>query len=242
LSESKTNTAKEFNPSALRLDKFSVGGLCMRWSMSHLNEVSSSARPFSEERLLLCEFTHRINNELASAISLISIAAARSASDEVKAALTAVTHRLQNYARVHSALQMPEQDTSVDAGAYLRQLCQAISLSKLDSEGIELVLVERPIRIDSDRCWRLGLIVSELITNSARHAFIGRGGVIRVELSPSRSFVECSVADNGAAETDVCPGRGLKIVQALAKGLDAKIDQHFGSEGTTSVIIFPASS
>ena len=66
--------------------------------MAYLNEVSSSARAFSEEHLLLCEFTHRINNEFASAISAISVAAARSASAEVKAVLAAVADRLHNVA------------------------------------------------------------------------------------------------------------------------------------------------
>jgi two-component sensor histidine kinase len=49
-----------------------------------------------------------------------------------------------------------------------------------DGRGIELVLVERPFKMSSERCWRLGLILSELITNSARHAFAESGGMIRV--------------------------------------------------------------
>ena len=42
------------------------------------------------ERLLLREFSHRINNELASAISLVSVAASRCTSNEARAALAAV--------------------------------------------------------------------------------------------------------------------------------------------------------
>jgi two-component sensor histidine kinase len=170
--------------------------------MSRLHEISSSARPFSGELLLLSEFAHRINNEFASAISAISVTAARSASDEVKAILAAVIDRLHNYAQVHQALEIPEHSTSIDGAAYLRELCAAISRSKLDCKGIELVLVGRPLWMDSERCWRLGMIVSELITNAARHAFRKRGGVIRVELSTSRSVVECRVTDNGMADTD----------------------------------------
>jgi two-component sensor histidine kinase len=119
--------------------------------MAYLNEVSSSARAFSEEHLLLCEFTHRINNEFASAISAISVAAARSASAEVKAVLAAVADRLHNFARVHHALQMQEHSTYIDASAYLRQLCRAISRSKLDCQKIELVLMECPFWL-SRRC------------------------------------------------------------------------------------------
>ena len=193
-----------------------------------------------EARLLLREFSHRINNEFASAIGVISIAAARSADDEAKVALAAVQDRLQNYALVHHALQMPEDVSCIDAAAYLRQLCLAISRSKLERKGIELRFVERTFRMNSERCWRLGLIVSELITNAERHAFRNGGGSIRVELLPSLSFVECRVTDNGTAEANARPGHGLKIVEALAKSLGGTIDQRFGPHGATAVLIFPA--
>ena len=193
-----------------------------------------------EARLLLREFSHRINNEFASAIGVISIAAARSADDEAKVALAAVRDRLQNYALVHHALQMPKDVSCIDAAAYLRQLCWAISRSKLERKGIELRFVERTFRMNSERCWRLGLIVSELITNAERHAFRNGGGSIRVELLPSLSFVECRVTDNGTAEANARPGHGLKIVEALAKSLGGTIDQCFGPHGATAVLIFPA--
>ena len=112
-----------------------------------------------EARLLLREFSHRINNEFASAIGALSIAAG-SANDEAKAALAAVQDQLQMYARVHHALRMPEHTSRIDAAAYLRQLCRAISRSRLESKDIELLLVERTFQMNSERCWRLGLIVS----------------------------------------------------------------------------------
>jgi two-component sensor histidine kinase len=210
--------------------------------MSQLIEVASSTRSPPEERLLLREFAHRISNEFASAISVISIAAARSANDEVKIALTAAEDRLQNYARVHQALRVPEHGSLIDATSYLRQLCRAISRSRLDVKSVELVLVDRPLRMNSDRCWRLGMIVSELITNAARHAFHESGGVIRVDLRSSQSFVECRVTDNGTAAANIRPGHGLEIVEALAKGLDGKIDQQFGPQGATTAVIFPVGS
>jgi hypothetical protein len=47
--------------------------------------------PLPEDAVLLLELNHRINNEYASAISVVSRAAARSSSNEVKHALTSVT-------------------------------------------------------------------------------------------------------------------------------------------------------
>ena len=191
-----------------------------------------------EARLLLRELSHRINNEFASAIGMIAIAA-RSANDEAKVALAAVADQLQNYALVYRALEMPEYANCIDAAAYIQELCRTISRSKLDSKGIELRLVVRTFRMNSERCWLLGLIVSELITNAERHAFRKGGGLISVELQPSLSFVECRIADNGRGEANTYPRRGLKIVEALAKSLGGTIDQRFGPHGATAVLIFP---
>jgi two-component sensor histidine kinase len=197
----------------------------------------ATEQSFPEERLLINELTHRINNEFASAISLVSLAAVRSSNREVKVALTSVVELLHHYADVYRALQMPEHRTRIDVAAYLEQLCLSISRSKLDFVKINLLLAAVPLSMQSDRCWRLGMIVYELITNAARHAFDGRKGEIRVELSRSGQFVECSVLDNGSAPANVRPGHGLKIIEKLVEGLDGRFEQ-LGPQGSTSIIVF----
>jgi two-component sensor histidine kinase len=85
-------------------------------------EFELQARPL-HQGVLLHELNHRINNEFVSAISMVSLAAARSNSEEVKLALSAVNELLHSYAEVHRALQMPEADILVDAATYFRRLC-----------------------------------------------------------------------------------------------------------------------
>ena len=202
----------------------------------------ASQRQLPPEQILLHELNHRVNNELAAAISVVSLRAARSGNDEVKAALSGVAELLHRYADVHHALQMPEHDAEVDAEAYLRQLCFSISRSYLDQRKIKLVLAIEPLRLEADRCWCLGMIVYELIINSARHAFSGGEGEIRVELSRASAFVRCSVTDNGTAAAEVAPGRGLKIINELSQSLGGHFVQHFGPRGAVSILVFPDES
>ena len=77
---------------------------------------------------------------------------------------------------------MPEADGLVDTATYFRRLCFSIGRSKLDHMEIHFVLAACPLLLRSDRCWRLGIIVYELITNTARHAFSDGKREIRVEL------------------------------------------------------------
>jgi two-component sensor histidine kinase/DNA-binding winged helix-turn-helix (wHTH) protein len=183
-----------------------------------------------------------MNNEFAAAIGVVSLAAARSPNGEVKSALAVVEARLRSYVQVNRCLQMPSQDTAIDVSAHLRRLCQSIGHSRLDCRGIELQFVGRPLQMDSERCWRLGMIISELITNAARHAFGDRGGKIQVELSQCGPFVNCRVADDGTAPEKIRPGLGSAIVERLIASLDGTINQHFGPGGAAADINFPVCS
>jgi two-component sensor histidine kinase len=204
-----------------------------------LVDYEPSIRSLSEDRLLLDELTHRVGNELSSAIGIVTAAAARSSATEVKVALGRVRERLESWARVQLALQMPDYDTLIDASTYMRQLCHALVRSQLNWQEIELSLRTAPLQLHAVQCWRMGLIVAELVTNSARHAFTGNGGVINVELGSCVAGVECCVEDNGQSAVDVRPGRGLRIVAALTEKLGGTLDQRFGPRGTRSTLTFP---
>ena len=194
--------------------------------------------PFAEELLLLDELSHRISNEFASAISML-FRAARSADDEVKNNLGDVAQLLHNYAEVHRALRPPDQETLINAEGYLSELCRAISRSKLDPMNIRLELAATPLLMSATRCWRLGMIVNELVTNAVQHAFARRHGAIRVVLSRSGGFITCHIADNGSAPGFVQPGRGLRIVEDLSRSLDGRFERKFGPRGSVSTVIFP---
>jgi two-component sensor histidine kinase len=191
------------------------------------------------DRLLVREITHRVNNEFASVTQVVSLIAARSSNKDVKVALAGVMEKLHNYAGVHHALQVPANNELIDASVYLRQLCSSITRSKLETRGIELILIEQPFRMSAERCWVMGMIVVELITNAVRHAFDAQRGTIRVECLTFDGYVECRVSDNGSATTDVRPGNGLRIVDALAAMYDATFDLYPSGGGIETVLLLP---
>jgi two-component sensor histidine kinase len=203
-------------------------------------ELTATKSSFPNERLLIRELTHRINNEFTNVVNILSFAAAKTESTEARSALTAVMDRLEGYVRVHRALQIPDAGDSVDATAYLRELCRSISLSKLERKNIDLVFAERPLSLKSEQCWILGMIVYELVNNAARHAFDEAGGEIRVQIAQAGRLVECHVSDDGLAQVHTRRGRGLRIIEDLAACLPGHFEQKLGANGSASRIIFPA--
>lgn len=83
-----------------------------------------------------------------------------------------------------------------------------------------------------------GLIVTELVINSLKHAFVdGRpGGEIIVAFAKVGTNWKLSVSDDGVGQPighKVTAGLGTSIVQALAKQLDAEVESSMAPGGTT---------
>jgi two-component sensor histidine kinase len=205
--------------------------------------VTVTMRKYDEtligESLLLQELTHRIKNELTCTIGFVSVAAARSTSDDVKLALAAVIEHIHDFAGIYRALQQPAEDHWIDSGTHLRDLCQSISRAKLQHRAIELIFLECPLKLTASRSWRLGLIVSELIANASRHAFRNRSGKIQVELLNRGTFVTCTVTDNGSGSETMTPGQGMKIIRSLVDDLHGTINCQSGATGTQTILCFP---
>ena len=189
--------------------------------------------------LLVEEIGHRVANEFSMAMSSISLVAARSSSPEVKATLAGTARRLRDFACVHRSLQPPQAGGLVSLSEYLEQLCESLVRARLEEPGIRLALVTQDVEIAPERCWRVGLILSELITNSVRHAFVNPGGTIAVEIRSAEGIVQCLVSDNGRSAAGANPGRGTRIVDARAGELGGSVWREFNSEGTRVLLMFP---
>jgi two-component sensor histidine kinase len=196
--------------------------------------------PNPDGSLLLRELNHRIKNELTSAICTVSAKAVRSDSVAVKAALLDVVDLLHDCAEVHRALRMPDQGRLTDAARYLQQLCFSITKYRLDRLAIRVLFSADDLRLEGERCWKLGLIVSELLTNVARHAkFDARHPELRVELMLAGNVVKCGVYDNGSAPEPIRRGRGLAIVGELASSLGGRVHTSCAAGGYSFLVTFP---
>ncbi len=196
--------------------------------------------PNPDGSLLLRELNHRIKNELTSAICAVSAKAVKSDSVAVKAALLDVVDLLHQCADVHRALRMPDQGDLTDAARYLQQLCFSITKYRLNRLAIRVLFSADDLLLEGERCWKLGLIVSELLSNVARHAQFDAGHPeLRVELMLAGNVVKCRVSDNGSAPEPIRRGRGLAIVGELANSLGGRVHWSCAAEGCSFLLTFP---
>jgi anti-sigma regulatory factor (Ser/Thr protein kinase) len=127
-----------------------------------------------------------------------------------------------------------------DVAKYLQQLCFSVTKYRLERLAIRALFSAEDLRLEGERCWKLGLIVSELLTNVARHAqFDARPPELRVELMLAGNIVNCRVVDNGSTPEPVRRGGGLTIVGELASSLGGRVHTSCAAEGSSFLVTFP---
>lgn len=204
----------------------------MLWSPSMVGE------PIERSLLYVTELLHRVQNDYTRAISLASTMEMRSS--EAKDALRQIVDHLLASAKAYHLLWPRPPGELVDFAAEVSGLCRAMASSILDQNGISLNLsVPAPILLDGFRCWRANLILSELITNAARHAFNARGGHISVTVAASRGQVTCRVSDDGSASGTPKSGHGTHLIDALTTDLEGNIERRYTATGAIILLSFP---
>jgi two-component sensor histidine kinase len=192
-----------------------------------------------QDGVLLRELHHRVDKGIASAIDLVSAAVIRADGAEAKAALSDVVELLHGHADLHRALAMPQGEALNDAATYIRRVGCALRQSLLDRMGIRLAFTTESLPLQSERCWRLGLVVHDLIVNAAKQAYFeARAGEIRVKLGRIGPVVNCVVLDNGSRSTRAALGPSFQVSHELAKGLGGRIEHGFAAEFTSVVLSF----
>jgi len=127
---------------------------------------------------------------------------------------------------------------------YLTKLCEALAYSMIgEDRPISLRVVGEGGSATRRDAESLGLIVTELVINSLKHAFKAgtKDGQIAVSYEVSGTDWKLSVVDNGVGKPDGVfaqpkSGLGTGIVKALAKQLDSQVVTLSGPKGTAVTV------
>lgn len=190
-----------------------------------------------ERALLIQEVQHRVANSLQIIASVLMQSARRVQSEEARRHLQDAHHRVLSIAAVQDQLAISGA-TDVALRPYLTQLCHSIGASMI-KDPEELVLSARvdDVTVPANISVSLGLIVTELVINSLKHAFPDGGpGLISVDFRADADDWTLTVADSGIgmpiAPDLAASGLGSAIVSAIARQLKATIAVTNNAPGT----------
>jgi two-component sensor histidine kinase len=186
-------------------------------------------RKLHEKDVLLRELQHRVSNNLQMITALIRMEARTAGSEGRETQFDRLAGRVNSLAVLYRSLSDAPSTDSVDLGAYLSEIASCVMRAH-SSEGIRLDLKVDSWPVSVNVAMPTGLVVNELLTNSLKHAFVGRdGGTISLHSLVDETGCKVIIADDGVgldgAQQWPKPGKlGALIVQSLKDNARAKLD------------------
>jgi len=196
-----------------------------------------------ERQVMLQEIHHRVKNNLQIVASLLRMEAAKVTDEGVRRATENSIRRIHAMALVHETLYQHEPLHAVDLEKYMHNLIGSLRGTLTPENEIE-VDAGGSLFVDPDFAIPFGLVLSELVTNSVRHAFPdNRRGTVRVVLRIA-DRVDLTVSDDGVGfAKDFSLSRsaslGLQIVNSLVNQLSGRIELVPATPGASWLLSFP---
>ena len=177
------------------------------------------------------ELSHRVKNNLAFVSGLLRMQGRRLVNVEAKQAVKDGESRIEAMALLHQKLYTNEEETMIDLGEYLDQICTNLKrIYPLEGEAPKIQLRTGSIKIDGEKSVRIGLIINELVTNSFKYAFENKTNPqINIAVNKvDEKFLTLTYQDNGIGlptELDIKNSKslGLKLVHMLTEQLKGTV-------------------
>lgn len=199
----------------------------------------------SEKEVLLREVHHRVKNNLQVVTSLLHLQAQKVTNEQDAALFREHRARIASMAAVHERLYLQPDLAHIEANTYLRGLCKDVTRGVAPDRSPPLCNITGPgLTLDVDTAVTLGLLSTELVINSCKHAFPdGRRGQIDISLTRGKGKAKLVVADNGVGlpgEFDTLEGEGLgmSIVNALVSQLEGTLRVENAEPGAQFIVEF----
>jgi two-component sensor histidine kinase len=166
---------------------------------SSRNEAALGRAEVAERDLMLRELEHRMKNNFQTVAALLSTQLRRATDEPAREALREALNRVTSISQAHHNLYaLGDHTQGVEMGVYLGELCSNLAEALLLGEKVRLRCIVEPGALDRDRAVAIGLIVNELVTNAAKHAFAdGAAGQIRVAFGREANGYRLVVEDDG---------------------------------------------
>lgn len=217
-----------------------VLGVIMDTTQRALAEAELRAT-LAQRDLLLREVYHRVKNNLQIVDGIVMMQVRALKDDQAREALKALRSRIYALGLVHHQLMTSKDLETFELEPFLDELTRNI-LDGGGAQSVSLDLQVEPMRAGLDFAIPLGLLVTELVTNTLKHAFKDGVGRIRVTLKRrADGRYDLIVADNGVGrpEGGVARGLGSVIIAGLVAQLDGEIATHNDNGLVTEITLSP---
>ena len=190
----------------------------------------------AEKEVLLQEVHHRVKNNLQVVSSLLQLQRRQLRDPAIEAVFSETEHRVRAMALVHQRLYQQSTLSALNFADYLRTLADQLIRSFGAERRVRPAFELQPLSLPVNTAIPLGLIVTELITNTLKYAYgPGGEGVLGLVLRPQEAEpaaprgVVLEVHDSGPGlppgfDPAVATSLGMRLVTLLSRQLDSLVE------------------
>jgi PAS domain S-box-containing protein len=195
---------------------------------------SQAVASLREKEVLLKEIHHRVKNNLQVIASLLRLQADTLTDPSARDSFLDSQRRVRSMALAHEHLYQSRGLGSIDMAEYISSLVNSIRRSysqAVSTIGIKVEVAE--IELDIEQAVPIGLIISELVANSFKHAFTSppadSAGELWIKLTNEGvAGLSLEVGDNGQGMPDSVDvakplSMGLHLVQSFVMQLNGQL-------------------
>lgn len=199
-----------------------------------------------EMNAALIEIQNRVATDLSMVIGMIrQLSGATSVPED----FMALNRRIETLQLLYEEMKLADSQSnrdSIQMGSYLSRLSAAIAHTT-GRPGVRMNLQIEPLEVPIETATRVGLVLSEVLTNAFQHAFDRmESGLVEVRMSQlSAGGLRLIISDDGVGipgDTHWPDSRtmGGRIVSGLIEGLEGTLHLGRGAAGSFITIDVPA--
>jgi two-component sensor histidine kinase len=179
---------------------------------------------------MLKEIHHRVKNNLQIISSLLNLHAESIQDPRVLSLFEDLRHRVNSMALIHEKMYQSKNLVNIDIAGYIDELIRTLIDTYDSNKNIRLISDVNHIEFKMDTIVPLGLILSEIVSNSLKYAFEGKSeGVIEVSMKKiGPNLFALEVADNGAGlpkeiDFEKTDSLGMTLIRMLSEQINGDV-------------------
>jgi two-component sensor histidine kinase len=205
-------------------------GFTIYFMMAAYRANRRNLQALKEKEVLISEIHHRVKNNLAVISSLIDLQRIDSDDPKLIDSLQTTQNRIQSIAGVHELLYHSDTLSEVPFEEYLNKLMKKhLDVYDNGESHINVNIDSQINSLNINQALPLGILMSELVTNSFKHAFNdNEEGEIKINISGDQDIIRVYYSDNGPGfkkeSFETSTGLGVTIIRTLLGQLHAEYE------------------
>ncbi len=150
------------------------------------------------QQILLREINHRVRNNLSTIMAMIHMQSDKLYNRFNEKLLESLERRIMAISLIQEQIYENRDLRNIKFASYVLQILDLSRNNSGCSKNIRYELdMPEELTFDMDTLISIGLIISETVSNSIKHAFAGNGGTISLHAHSKNSMINIRIKDSG---------------------------------------------